>query len=49
MLRNAADITVIKDAKVDNRIVAENEEDLKELEDLEKYESSEPPADDGEI
>ena len=46
---NAADITVIKDAKVDNRIVAENEEDLKELEDLEKYESSEPPADDGEI
>ncbi len=46
---NAADITVIKDAKADNRIVAENEEDLKELENLEKYESSEPPADDGEI
>ena len=46
---NAADITVIKDAKADNRIVAENEEDLKELENLEKYESSEPPVDDGEI
>ena len=46
---NAADVKVIKDAKVDNRIIADNEEDLKELENLEKYESIEPPADDGEI
>ncbi len=46
---NASDIKVIKDAKVDNRIIADNEEDLKELENLEKLESTEPPVDDGEI
>ena len=46
---NAADIKVIKDAKVDNRIIADNEEELKELENLEKLEANEPPVDDGEL